>query len=349
MSRLTTQLIRTGSSHVELFCVLLVTLALAGWTSSAAADWTDTVFPTKTHDFGTVAVGSKTEFKFPIFNTTGKDMHIQTVRASCGCTTPILSSNYIPAGGEGSLIARFNTPTFRGKKGATLTVVIDQPFYSEVRLQVDGYIRSDMVFHPGAVEMGNIIQGEAGTGSTKLFYAGRSDWQVVDMRANQPWLIPSFKQIERGPTNATYELSVRVREDAPEGFFQDEVIVQTNDRSMPRVPLRVSGTVQTSLNLSPQSIALGTVTADQEVTQRLVITGRESFVIESIQCEGWNVSFENSGASKKVHIVTIKMSANGAIGPQQVALVIKTAGDASVTAKAIVTADVQSAQVAVTD
>lgn len=327
-----------------------VALAVSSWvstTSTAVADWTDSVFPIKSHHFGTVAVASKTEFAFPIYNTTGRDMHIQTVRASCGCTTPILSSNYIPAGGQGTLLARFNTPTFRGKKGATLTVVIDKPFYSEVRLKVDGYIRSDMVFHPGAVEMGTINQGEAETGATKLYYAGRSDWQVVDMRANQSWLVPTFKPIERGPTSATYELSVQVREDAPEGFFQDEIIVQTNDRSMPRVPLRVSGTVVTSLNISPQSIAFGTVKPQQELTQRLVITGREPFAIESIQCDGWNIEFANAGAEKKIHVISIKMSPKDATGSQRVPLVIKTAGENAVTAKAILTAEVQRKQIAV--
>ncbi|WP_144059272.1 DUF1573 domain-containing protein [Rhodopirellula sp. SWK7] len=316
-------------------------------TTVAHADWSDAVFPVKSHSFGTVAVASKTEFKFPIRNTTGRDMHIREVRASCGCTTPILSSNYIPAGGEGYLLARFNTPTFRGKKGATLTVVIDQPFYSEVQLKVDGYIRSDMVFHPGSVEFGTINQGEAKTGGTKIYYAGRSDWQVVDIRANQSWLIPQFKQIERGPGKATYELTIAVREDAPAGTFQDEVIVQTNDRSMPRVPLRVSGNVVTSLNISPKSIAFGTVKPDQELVQRLVITGREPFAIASIKCPGWNVEFDNNGAEKKIHVLSIKMTPDSARGAQRSALTIETAGEKSITAKAILTADVISEQVVV--
>ncbi len=312
----------------------------------ARADWTDKAFPVKTHDFGTVAVASKTEFSFPIVNTTGSEMHIREVRTSCGCTTPTLSSNYIPAGGQGSLLARFNTPTFRGKKGATLTVVIDKPVYTEVLLKVNGYIRSDMVFHPGSVEFGTVQQGEAESGSTKVFYAGRSDWQVVDVRANQPWLIPTFQQLERGAGKATYELTVQVREDAPEGFFQDEVIVQTNDRSMPRIPLQVSGNVVTALTVSPQSIALGSLRSGQEVSQRLVLKGREPFAIKSIECAGWDVQFENTSDEKKVHIVNLKLKPNTAQGPQRASLVITTNGDEAMTAKAILTADVQGEHVA---
>ncbi|MCM2370405.1 DUF1573 domain-containing protein [Aporhodopirellula aestuarii] len=331
-------------------CAAFFALAPAGVvlsTTAANADWTDNVFPIKSHNFGTVAVASKTEFQFPIYNTTGREMHIREVRASCGCTTPILSSNYIPAGEKGFLTARFNTPTFRGKKGATLTVVIDQPFYTEVQLKVDGYIRSDMVFHPGSVEFGTINQGDTKTGSTKIYYAGRSDWQVVDIRANQPWLIPKFTQVERGPGKATYELTIAVREDAPAGLFQDEVIVQTNDRSMPRVPLRVSGNVVTSLTISPKSIAFGSVKPGQEIVQRLVITGREPFAIASIKCPGWNVDFDQNDVEKKIHVISVKMTPNGAHGTQRSALTIETAGDKSITATAIVTADVISDQIAV--
>lgn len=324
-------------------CVTLLIVS----SQECRADWSDSVFPIKNHSFGTVAVGAKTEFTFPIYNTTGRDMHIREVRASCGCTTPILSGNDIPAGSQGSLVARFNTPTFRGKKGATLTVVITKPFFAEVQLRVDGYIRSDMVFHPGSIEMGTLNQGEPKVGQTKLYYAGRSDWQVVDMRSNSPWLVPTFKQIERGTGKATYDLSVQVREDAPQGFFQDEIIVQTNDRSMPRVPLRVSGTVVSVLSISPQSIALGTVQPNQSLVQRLVLTGREPFGIESIECEGWNVTFENPNAVKKMHMLNITLTPGNARGTQRTPVIIKTSGNQPATAKAILTAEVLGNQVAV--
>ncbi len=181
---------------------------LIGVTSTNAADWSDTTFPVKSHDFGTVAVAAKTEFQFPIHNNLSNTLHIHSVRASCGCTTPIVENNFIGPNQTGSIVARFNTDTFRGKKGATLTVVIDQPFYTEVRLRVDGYIRSDMVFHPGAIEFGQVDQGNGVSKSSKILYAGRSDWQVVDVQSNRPWLMPSFKEVTRSGGRVDYELNV---------------------------------------------------------------------------------------------------------------------------------------------
>ena len=73
------------------------------------------VFPVRSHNFGTVAVAAKTEFKFPVHNTTSRPIHIREVRASCGCTTPIVESNYIAPNQTSFIRARFNTGTFKGK------------------------------------------------------------------------------------------------------------------------------------------------------------------------------------------------------------------------------------------
>ncbi len=307
-----------------------------------AQDWSAAAFPVKTHDFGTVAVSAKTEFQFPIFNTFSQDMHIARVNASCGCTTAIVNTPLIAPGETGSITARFNTGTFKGKRGATLTVVIDKPFYSEVRLRVDGYIRQDMVFHPGSIDFGKVNQGDATAKSSKILYAGRSDWQIVDVRSNQAWLLPELKEVSRNGGQATYELNVTVKENAPTGFFQDEVIVVTNDRQMPRVPLVVSGTVESALSIAPQSIALGGLKPGEEITKRLVVRGQSPFTIESITCEGWNVGFEPSTELKTTHLIeTTFTPTETASGAQRVAVVITTAGEKSVSAKALLTADIR--------
>ena len=320
-----------------------VTLAvLFTATTALAADWSDTAFPTKTHDFGTVAVAAKTEFRFPVFNNFSSTMHIQSVRASCGCTTPIIENQYIPPGQSGTILARFNTGTFRGKKGATLTVIVTQPFYSEVRLRVDGYIRSDMVFHPGSIEFGKVDQGVAKSLSTRILYAGRDDWKVVDVQSNKPWLQPTVKQTTRGGGRVEYNLAVNVREDAPAGYFQDEIVVITDDRSMPRVPLRVAGQVESPLSISPQAIALGSLKPGQAVERKIVVRGRTPFTISSVKCAGWDVEVDPTPVAKSTHIVTARFTPTEANGAQKSTIEIATAGESSVVARAILTADIRS-------
>ncbi|MCO8122981.1 DUF1573 domain-containing protein [Stieleria sp. TO1_6] len=318
-----------------------IAFSVANATLEASAGWPDDAFPVKTHDFGTVAVNSKTEFRFPIYNRYTQPMHLQTVRRSCGCTTPIIETSYIQPGQTGSILARFNTDTFRGKKGATLTVVVDKPYYGEVTLKVDGYIRSDMVFHPGAINFGTVKQGETSSKASRVLYAGRSDWDIADVRSNVPWLVPSKKLVSRTNGRAEYELMVAIREDAPTGPFENEIVVITNDTKRPAVPFRVSGTVESPLSISPQAIALGSLKPGQQVEKRLVVKGTVPFTIESITCKGWEVTFQKATAARPVHIVNATFMATEASGPQKVAVEITTAGQESVTAKAILTADVR--------
>lgn len=328
--------------RANLAAIAVTTLISLFVSESASAAWPDDAFPVKNHDFGTVAVAAKTEFRFPVYNPYTQPMHIQTIRASCGCTTPIVESEYIQPGQTGSILARFNTGTFRGKKGATLTVVVDKPFFSEVRLRVDGYIRSDMVFHPGALDFGKLSQGERTTKATKILYAGRSTWQIVDVRSNVEWLLPTVKMTSKNGGKINYELSVAVREDAPTGVFQNEIVVTTNDSKRPRVPFRVTGSVESPLQISPQAIAFGSVKPGQKVQKTLVLKGTQPFTIDSITCAGWDVTYPNLALAKSVHVVPATFMATDADGPQKVAIEIKTAGAESVTAKAILTADVRA-------
>ncbi|TWT93356.1 DUF1573 domain-containing protein [Stieleria varia] len=328
---------------------ILLTLTIACLAGTAVAQapvaqraqWPDSAFPERNHDFGTVAVASKTEHVFTVFNPLSQRLHLKSVRASCGCTTPIIQTEYIEPGQAGSILARFNTGTFRGKKGATLTVVIDEPFFTEVQLRVDGYIRSDMVFHPGEISFGKINQGDAATTKTRVLYAGRNDWDIVDVRSNLPWLQPSKTLVSRGAGRCEYEIAVTVREDAPTGYFQNEIVVITNDTKRPDVPFRVSGQVESPLSISPQAIALGSLKLGQGVSKMLVIEGVSPFTIDSITCEGWDVEFAPTVGEKTRHIVRASFTPTGESGPQKVAVAITTKGDQSVTAKAILTADVR--------
>lgn len=307
-----------------------------------AERWSDKAFPIKKHNFGTVAVAAKTEFRFPIHNTQKSAMRIRTVRASCGCTTPIIEKKVIEPGESGSILARFNTDTFKGKRGATLTVVIDRPFYSEVRLRVDGYIRKDMVFHPGELEFGQIKQGEPASKQTKVHYAGRKDWQIVDVKSNLPWLVAAVGEPSRNGSRAVYPITVDVGQDAPVGFFQDSIVVITNDSKMPRVPLRVSGEVESPLKISPQAIAIGSLKLGEKVSQKMIVLGQEPFMIESIKAEGWEIEFANATEPKKTHILFADFKPAGdEVGPQKTTIEITTAGDSSFTATALLTADIR--------
>ena len=136
---------------------LLVMLSLTGL--AAGQDWARKMFETTSHDFGNVARGSKVDYDFKFHNPYKEDAHVMDVRSSCGCTTPRVLKDSMKTYEESAIVASFNTRSFLGQRSATITVVFDKPFYAEVQLQVQGYIRRDIVIHPGDVDLGTVDQG----------------------------------------------------------------------------------------------------------------------------------------------------------------------------------------------
>lgn len=322
--------------------ILCVVASLASPVATFANN-TDAMFPVKSHNFGDVAVASKTEFRFPIHNTTGRTMHVREVRTSCGCTSPSVETHYIEPGQTGFILAKFNTGTHRGQKGANLTVVIDQPFFTEVRLRVDGYIRQDLVFHPGAIDFGKQARGQELTQSAKIMYAGRSDWAVVDVLTTKPWIAVDVKQESRTGQNSVYLLTVKLSADAPAGYFRDELVVVTNDRTRPRVPLLISGELESELTISPQSIAGGSVKPGETIEKKLVIRGKEAFIVDSIEAKGWQVTFEPVTEAKTTHIINVRFAPDGnATGQMSSPVIVKTSGGMTATSTATLTAIVRA-------
>ena len=105
---------RFSSRRTFLARVLSIAAVVVAAEPARAAGWAEAMLPVKSHEFGDVAVAAKCEVRFPIVNKSDKTVHIRSVRASCGCTTPIIETNYIEPGQTGTVLARFNTDTHRG-------------------------------------------------------------------------------------------------------------------------------------------------------------------------------------------------------------------------------------------
>ena len=66
-------------------------LALCAPSFVAAEEWAAKMFDATKHDFGKVARGAKVEFHFKFRNLYIEDVHVASVRSSCGCTSPRVS------------------------------------------------------------------------------------------------------------------------------------------------------------------------------------------------------------------------------------------------------------------
>ncbi len=80
-------------------------------------------FTAEEHDFGTVAEGPSVSYDFEFKNTSSEPIQLESVRASCGCTTPNWSKDPIAPGATSKITATYSTQGRPGNFHKTITVV----------------------------------------------------------------------------------------------------------------------------------------------------------------------------------------------------------------------------------
>jgi len=261
------------------------------------------MFETTNHDFGSVSRNAKTEHTFVIENIYEEDLHIASVRSSCGCTKPIIGKSTVKTWEKTGITAQFNTRSFIGHKNAAITVTFDRPFYSEVQLMVKGHIRSDIVTEPGEVAFGEIESSTAREIPVRISYAGRGDWQIVDVRGKNDYLSVRMDSPQRRGNLVTYVLNVAISEKAPVGELHDELVVVTNDAIDNEFTLPLIGRVVPPITVAPSLIGLGDITAGQTKQQRFVVKGNKPFKIVDVTCPDSRFQFKPDIESKALHVV----------------------------------------------
>ncbi|MDC0934864.1 DUF1573 domain-containing protein [Pirellulales bacterium] len=283
-------------------------------TDVSAQEWAQKMFKELSHDFGTVARGADTVYKFEITNLYKQPMNIVGVRTSCGCTTPTIENNVFKTHDKAYIVARFNTHSHLGEKSATLTVTFGAPYPAEVQLRVRGNIRGDVQFTPGAVEFGEIDEGQPSQKQVDVSYTGRESWEIIDVTNDNDNFEVELREVARGFGQVRYQLLVRLKGDLPVGYLKDQLTIVTNDGrpQHQRIPLYVGGQVRPEFSVLPENLVLGEVQPGEEVVKKLVVRGRQPFKIVDVVCGDDAFEFKTDPTAKTLHFVEVRFRAGAA-------------------------------------
>jgi hypothetical protein len=301
------------------FSAAIVGVVLLAARVACAEAWVAKMLTEREHDFGTVARGADTVYRFAVKNIYKQDIELVNVRTSCGCTSPTIENRVLKTGDVGYVVATFNTRRFTGMHGATLTLEVkwnDKGIWrrGETQLRVHGNIRGDVVFKPGAIRFDAVDQGSVSEELVEVSYAGRGDWKIVDVRGASEDLEVELSQRGRSSGRVAYELVVRLKESAPAGYINDQLVLVTNDEQNPRIPIHVSGRVVSQISVAPEPLVLGDVPLGQQVSKKVIVRGKKPFRILSIQCDEDSFQFNIDDQPSERHVVEIVFDAKKDVG-----------------------------------
>ena len=289
----------------------LVMAAVLGTAGPAlSATWADALFDEFSKDFGSVPRGPMLTHAFRVVNNTRGDVNISEVRVSCGCVSAIALQGHLKPGEATHIVARMDTTRFTGLRSVTIYVQFNQPAFEEVRLWVQANCRNDFSITPDTLAFGQLKRGVTPAASVLLSFYGNTDVQITEATCESNYIQPRVQEVRRTESEVTYQVTARLRGDAPVGKWYTDVWVKTNNLGMPpiRVPLTVE--IESALSVNPETVTLGPIKTQSESERRVIVRGVKPFKIEKVL--GTNdrlLVHVDSPQAKPVHVLTIKLRA----------------------------------------
>jgi hypothetical protein len=223
--------------------------------------------------------------------------------------------------------ATLDTTRFQGHKASGLTLTFDRPNYLEKDLNMNCFIRTDVMVTPGGAEFGVVARGSTPQVVLNLnYYGGHADWGVTKLQTISPHVEAKLQELSRSPGGVvSYQLVAQMKPSAPAGYFKDEITLQTTDQTAPVIPISVTANVQAAVTVAPAILNLGRIKAGQSVTRDVLIRSGKPFRITGSEATRPDLSIGKLPESAApFHKVTVTFKAPSTEGPFHATLDLTT-------------------------
>ena len=321
---------------LALVCLSLLSLSASVHAQSdRQLNWAEKTLSDLNVDFGTVARGADTRHTLKVSNLYEEDIYIVDVGTTCGCTAATPNKKLLKTGDVAEIEIVMNTVKFTHKKDSNVDVTLQfrgkqgRTDTQKIRVPIHAYIRTDVVLTPGNADFGTVEYNQGAERKIQISYAGREDWRIQEVKAGHKNLTAQLKETRRGGGRVDYELTLTLDQAAALGDFQDRILLITDDRNSPEVPVLVTGRVAPDIEIVPGRYELGKLNPAEEKEFSVVVKGNRPFIIEGIECEEHADCFEFKPVPevpKTVHVVRFRVTAPNQPGEFAETFTVSVAG-----------------------
>ncbi len=216
------------------------------------------VFQDALHDFGTVEQGDQVNRLFKFTNQGTRDLRIESVKTSCGCTAAVISSEVIPPGQEGTISATFDTSRFFGERVKTISVHSNDPLQPVTTLTLPGAIAVEVAVEPAQLYLGRVRRGANATHTVELLHDANKPIAITAATVASPLVSLRSEDIEKNGKKGK-KLFVTLRKDAPLGRVSTDITVTTTSQKHPTLSIPVFGHIEGDLLVQPPQVSFGVV------------------------------------------------------------------------------------------
>lgn len=274
------------------------------------------VFKEQVYDFGKVEQGDQVNHLFQFTNQGERDLRIESVKTSCGCTAAVISAEVIPPGKEGTISATFDTTRFFGEKVKSISVYSNDPTQPVTTLTLQGEIMVEVAVEPAQLYLGRVRRGEGATQSVELLYDADKPITITNVTVESPLVSVRAEDLEKKGKKGK-KLFVTLRKDAPLGRVSTEITVTTTSQKRPSISIPVFGHIEGDLLVQPPQVSFGVVRKGEIKTHDISIKSRANSPVHMIRTQSSTASVIASMDTVKdgeEYHLTLKVNPDGEPG-----------------------------------
>lgn len=270
------------------------------------------VFETTKHDFGKVYKGDKTEFTFRFTNVSDGSVQLESVKASCGCTTPHWTQDPVKMDAKGEIPVGYDSHRV-GNFNKTITVKLKDTTQKPIILTISGevvdtnkvaapttpsiaytFAIGNLAFEKTSDHIGTLDTDKSKTIEFRVRNTGNSTITLDGSTQTEKMLKvePSAKELAAGKEGIIKVTVDGTKYDAA-GSFSKTAIIKTNDPAGNEKQLSIYGNFNKVLTAEEKDLApniafdhldydAGTVIDGEKVKHIYTFknTGRTDLIIE---------------------------------------------------------------------
>lgn len=193
--------------------------------------------PYPEYDFAPVLEGTEVTHPFIIKNTGGKELSIERVKTSCGCTTAAYTKHIHP-GSEGKIVIKGNTRGYEGRKFSQLvTVYTNDPKNSRLTLRMSGQVNRFAKIEPKNISLSGPAE-ENIRASADIIPDPKYPFNIVESSAKDGKHICFKVEKKEDKYLVTVENLLKTK-----GRYFDSIILKTDNPLKPEISIRVYGNI----------------------------------------------------------------------------------------------------------
>lgn len=280
--------------------------------------------PNPVYNFGTVLEGQHVNHSFTVRNIGTKDLILNGVKTSCGCTAAAPSTNRVPPGGDSEIAVSFDTHFQKGHRERTITVYSNDPANPNLLMTLQGNVEVEVEATPADVMFGKVHQGTEATREVVVsdLAKGSKGFNVGPLSNTSASIKVASESRKDGKPGAI--LKVTLLKSMPIGQFDDSINVVNNVHP---IQVHVSGIVTGDLTLDPAQVSFGIVPSKQSVIRILRLTNEGSRAVNVLGVSSTDQSVVASVEPVrpgKEYKITVELRKNTPDGQLRGTLAIRT-------------------------